>query len=324
MTESNLKSGRVVVDGKFFRLGSEKFQVRGVTYGPFAQDAAGQTFGTAELASRDFKQIRQLGANLLRVYYVPPRWFLDLAAEHGLRLLIDVPWPKHVCFFEDYEVQQQARRAVREAAEACRDHPALFGFSVVNEIPAEIVRWSGVARVTRFIDELVDEAKTIEHAALCTFACFPPTEFLAPKKIDFLCFNVYLHEPRSFEKYLARLQMLADVKPLLLGEFGIDSIREGSEQQGQLLHAQIEMAGRAGLAGTIVYSFTDDWFRGGRQVEDWAFGLTTRNREPKKSFFEVQRAYASAPYFPLPRAPKVSVVVASYNGARTLEACLRR
>ena len=131
-----------------------------------------------------------------------------------------------------------------------------------------------------------------------------------------------MHDPSSFENYLARLQMLADAKPLLLGEFGLDSIREGEERKSELLRAQIEMSCRAGLAGTIIYSFTDDWFRGGRQVEDWALGLTTRNRQPKKSFTQVQRSYTRAPYFPLARTPKVSVVVASYNGARTLEACL--
>ncbi|HVV71198.1 MAG TPA: glycosyltransferase, partial [Verrucomicrobiae bacterium] len=42
----------------------------------------------------------------------------------------------------------------------------------------------------------------------------------------------------------------------------------------------------------------------------------------KPSFHVVQKAFESAPYFPLPRAPRVSIVVASYNGERTLKACL--
>jgi len=36
----------------------------------------------------------------------------------------------------------------------------------------------------------------------------------------------------------------------------------------------------------------------------------------------VAEQYKRAPYFPLPAYPKVSVVVASYNGARTLPSCL--
>ena len=44
--------------------------------------------------------------------------------------------------------------------------------------------------------------------------------------MDFVCFNVYLHQPQPLKNYLARLQMLAESKPLLLGEFGMDSLRE--------------------------------------------------------------------------------------------------
>ena len=43
------------------------------------------------------KKIQQLGANLrTRIYHVPAKWFLDLAAEHGLKLLIDIPWNKQL------------------------------------------------------------------------------------------------------------------------------------------------------------------------------------------------------------------------------------
>src|SRR6185503_7914262 len=73
---------KVVVDGKFFRLGARKFYIKGITYGPFAPDSRGDTFGSPDQTLRDFEQMRDLGANLLRVYYVPPAWFLDLAAEH--------------------------------------------------------------------------------------------------------------------------------------------------------------------------------------------------------------------------------------------------
>src|SRR5260221_8617278 len=51
-------------------------------------------------------------------------------------------------------------------------------------------------------------------------------------------------------------------------------------------------------------------------------GLTTSARKPKPSFKVVREKFSQAPYFPLPRYPKVSVVVASYNGSRTLKACL--
>lgn len=322
MADAASQSQRVKVDGKFFRLGGRKFFVKGVTYGPFAPNADGEMFPAAAQVRRDLAQIQSLGANVLRVYYVPPRWFLDLLAEHELKVLVDIPWAKHLCFLDSPALQAEARQRVRDAVSRCKGHPAVFAFSVVNEISAEIVRWSGVKRVQKFINELVDDAKEIDPECLCTFTSFPPTEFLQSESIDFVCFNVYLHEPRSFEGYLRRLQTLADARPLVLGEFGMDSIREGEAHKCEFLEWQIELAFRAGLAGTVVFSYTDDWFRGGMQIEDWGFGLTTRDRRPKDSFAAVQRQYRTAPYFALPRAVRVSVVVATFNGGRTLRTCL--
>src|SRR6266699_4506195 len=148
MAVSGMAVARVHVDGKFFRLGGKKFYPRGLTYGPFAPNEQKEMFPSREQTMRDFLQLRELGANLLRVYYVPPRWFLDLAAERELKLLVDVPWQKHLCFLESEKSQAEAREAVRASVQACQGHPAVFAFSVVNEIPAEIVRWCGVPRVT--------------------------------------------------------------------------------------------------------------------------------------------------------------------------------
>jgi len=313
---------RVSVDGKFFRRGAEKLYLKGVAYGPFASNAAGEPFATPDQTAEDFALIRELGANLVRIYHVPPHWFLDLAAQYDLLLLIDVPWDKHLVVLDDHERRTAARQAVCHAVLAGAKHPAVFAYSVANEIPSDIVRWSGAARVANFIDELVAEAKRLDPQCLCTFTNFPSTEFLRPQSLDFICFNVYLHQPQSFKSYLARLQLLADARPLVLGEFGVDSLREGEAAKCEMLAWQVELAFRAGLAGTVVFSFTDDWNRGGQQITDWRMGLTTATRERKPSFEVVQKMFRAAPRYPLTRKPKVSVVVASYNADRTLKACL--
>lgn len=313
---------RARVDGKFFRLGDTKFCAKGVAYGPFAPDAEGRPFASPEQTAGDFAQIRQLEANLIRVYHVPEKWFLDLAAEHQLKVLIDIPWNQHLCFLESAASRTAALDAVYRAVLACGRHPAVFAFSVANEIPADVVRWSGAQAVTDFIDALVAQAKRADPECLCTFTNYPSTEFLRPRSIDFVCFNVYLHQRQPFRNYLARLQMQAESKPLLLGEFGVDSLREGEPRKCEMLDWQIEEAFRGGLAGAVVFSFTDDWWRGGGPVEGWQMGLTTRERKPKDCFWTVQKMFRAAPYFSLPRYPKVSVVVASYNGAPTLKVCL--
>src|SRR5205085_11268646 len=88
---------RASVDGKFFRLGESKFYVKGVAYGPFAPNAAGRPFASPEQTASDFAQIRELGANLGRVYRVPDKWFLDVAAVHGHKTLVERAWNKHLC-----------------------------------------------------------------------------------------------------------------------------------------------------------------------------------------------------------------------------------
>ncbi len=313
---------RVTVRGKFFRRGREKFWFKGVTYGSFEPGTDGEPFPAPSRVATDFGLIRELGANGLRVYHVPPLWLLDLAAAHGLQVLVDIPWPKHICFLDRRETRRTAEEAVRKAVSTCGRHPAVFAFSVANEIPADVVRWSGAWRVAGFLDRLIEIAREIEPGQLYTYASFPPTEFLQPEGTDFVSFNVFLHERKPFEQYLARLQLHAEAKPLMLAEFGVDSVRQGEAFQAETLKWQTEVAFRLGLSGAVVFGFTDDWFRGGKAIEDWAFGVTRRNRETKPAFETVRVAFQRATEFVPPRCPRVSVVVACHNGGRTLEACL--
>jgi cellulose synthase/poly-beta-1,6-N-acetylglucosamine synthase-like glycosyltransferase len=84
----------------------------------------------------------------------------------------------------------------------------------------------------------------------------------------------------------------------------------------------VRAAFESGAAGTFVFSWTDDWFTGGAQIADWAFGLVDAQRAPKPAYAAVRAQYATALPPPLERSPKVSVVVCAYNAERTMEACL--
>ncbi len=315
--------GRVCRDGKFLSRGGRRFRIKGVTYGPFAPDAHGVQFGSPRTVAADLSQMTAAGINALRTYHVPPAWLLELVDERQLGVLVDVPWSKHLCFLGDARAECEARAAVRDAVRQGRAHSAVLAYSVGNEIPADIVRWHGCRRVERFIAELRDVAKQVDPECLVTYANYPPTEYLDLSMLDFVTFNVYLHDHETFRRYLFRIQNLVGDVPLVLGELGMDTHRHGELEQERLLSGHVSEALRMGLAGVFVFSWTDEWHTGGYHVEDWAFGITQADRFPKASYHALRELFEKSPVDLLTNAPRVSVVVCSYNGAATLEECLQ-
>ncbi len=308
--------------GKFLFRGDEKFFLRGVSYGPFAQASHGAQFPERDMVRRDFALMRDLGTNCFRTFTPPPEWLLDLAEEHDLGVLVGLPWTEHVCFLDEPEVMRDIRQQIVAGVESCKQHPAVFAYLIGNEIPPDIVRWHQPERVKDFLRELYQLVKHVEPDVLVSYANFPPTEYLDLDFLDFIAFNVYLHRERDFRRYLSRLQNLAKDKPLVLTEFGIDSMREGAAEQAQILSWQVRAAFESGVAGTVIFSWTDDWFTGGFQVEDWAFGLVDRERHKKPAYHAVQKFYGGQLPPPLERPPRISVVICAYNAERTMDACL--
>lgn len=313
---------RIWVDGKFLREGKRKFYIKGFCYGPFAENSRGEHLPEREQMVNDLKHMRGLGGNTARLYSVPTPDTLDEFHNQGIRVFLDVPWEKHRCFFEEWSAKESARRQILEAARLAANHPAVLAVSVVNEVPNDIVRFYGHAVVERFISELGDAVKQIAPECLTTFANYPTTEFFQPKGFDFCSFNVYLHDVERLGAYFDRLQHIAGDRPLVLSEFGVDSLRQGLTHQGELLADHVRAVFEHGLAGSIIFSYTDDWFTGGSQIEDWGFGVTTTDRAEKPSALALRDAWIQAPFVDHEQLPKVSVVVCAYNAATTLRECL--
>jgi GT2 family glycosyltransferase len=319
-------NSRIRAVAKFFFEGDRKFFVKGVTYGPFKPDAEGNYLGRPEQVDKDLALMRHVGVNVIRIYHAPPRWFLDRCAAAGVRVLVTLPWAKHIEFLRKRSARKAIAESVRSAVSANAGHPAIFGYLVGNEISPQMARWLGVRRVTEFVEKLVRIGRALDPDVLFSYATYPPTEYLLPQNVDFFCFNVYLHNQRDFEKYLLRLQNLTEDGPLILGEFGMDTIRHSQDEQATMLGWHVDSVVRCGLAGTVFFAWTDEWYTGEQEITDWAFGIVTRERIPKKAFDTLRdklgQDNAALPHRPLPEPPFVSVIVCSYNGAKTLAACL--
>jgi GT2 family glycosyltransferase len=315
---------RPCVRGKAIFAGDRKLLVRGATYGAFRPDEHGNEFHDPQLIGRDLALMAANGMNAVRIpHTTPPRALLDLAQRHGLRVMVGLSAEQQIGFWIDGK-RREARdgeEALRARVRACAGHPALLCYGLGNEIPAPIVRWYGRRRVERFLEQMHRIVREEDPDGLVTYVNYPTTEYLELPFLDLLCFNVYLESQPRLAAYLARLQNVAGDRPLIMGELGLDSLRHGELAQARALAWQVRTAFAAGCAGAFVFSWTDEWYRGGADVDDWKFGLTDGRRRPKPALASVRQAFAQAPFQADRSWPRVSVIVCSYNGSRTIRDC---
>ncbi len=307
--------------GKFLREDGKKVFLKGVSYGPFHPNGRGELFPEDDQLKTDLEHIQRLGLNTIRLYELPTQLVLETAARLGLKLLVGIPWMEHVDFISNRALRQEIRRNVVSAVARLKGHDCIAAFLIGNEIEKTLVRWMGPPKVQRFLEELIELGRQEAPGKLFSYATYPSTEYLLPRNADFVASNLYLEQPETLAAYLQRLQNLAGNKPLVITEFGLDVAVHGPEAQREAWGWFHACAQHAGVAGSIWFSYTDEWFRGGREVTDWQFGITDRHRTPRPICEVIQ-----APAIPTAEAqkqgPKFSIVVCTYNGSATLPACL--
>ncbi|MGE0704736.1 MAG: glycosyltransferase, partial [Vicinamibacterales bacterium] len=320
--KSGLSGARL--NGKFLDVDGQRFFVKGVTYGTFAPDASGLQFPPLDRAASDFAAMAASGINTVRTYTPPTGAMLDRAMQHGLRTMVGLAWPQHIAFLDDVSLTRRIRQQIAADVRRLASHPSALLFALGNEIPAGVVRWHGARRIEQFLRELYDEVKGAAPSALLTYVNYPPTEYLDLDVFDVCAFNVYLHREPSLRAYLARLQHIAGARPLLLAEAGCDSIREGRDEQASMTAMQLRAAFAEGACGAVAYAWTDEWWRGGYAVNDWAFGLVDEARRPKPALEAVTQVFEEAPFAASERSswPRVSVIVCAYEAASTIDECL--
>jgi glycosyltransferase involved in cell wall biosynthesis len=323
--------GRVAVDGKFFRLDGERFAFRGVTYGTFKPRSwDGARFPERGRMKRDLAAMRDAGFTVVRTYTMPPDDLVELAADWGIQLLAGLFYPDWRYLVglsrrERAKVEAEAQREVRAAASRLLGSDTVLGLSLGNEVPADVVRWLGADVVAGTISRLLETVRAVDADQLVTYANYPSAEYLPLEGLDFLTFNVFLERRPDYRRYLTRLHHLAGDRPLVLGETGLDATGgtpEAERRQAEVLDWQLETAIERGVAGTCVFSWTDEWWVGDAPVEGWHFGLTRADRSTRPVLRVAEkwnRRDVRSLDFPW---PSISVVICAYNAAATLDECL--
>lgn len=314
---------RPVARGKFIFVRNEKLYVRGVTYGAFRPDGDGHEYWDLGMIERDFEQMAASGVNAVRIpHTTPPRTLLDAALRHGLYVMVGLSAEQYVGYLIDRKRGPDIEQMTRDRVRSIAGHPALLCYAIGNEIPANTVRWLGRRRVEKYLHRIWRAVKTQDPESIVTYVNYPTTEYLDLAFLDLICFNVYLEHQETFNAYLPRLQNIAGNRPLIMSEIGLDGLRNGESAQATVLDWQIRTAFSCGCAGVFIFSWTDEWHRAGAQVEDWEFGVTRRDRSPKPALSALAEAFAELPLSSNSPWPRVSVVVCSHNGSRTIRDCM--
>jgi len=307
---------RLKVDGRFFRKvqgGKERIFLRCVTYGPFPD-----TYKISH--PEELLRISNAGFHAIRIYEYPSAHLLDAAAANNLYVWVTLPWAWGGDFRNERSRYSEALVRIGAFLKTYRNHPALAGLLVANEIPADIVRFIGPTWVKAKLEELIDYARSLAPELLFAYSNYPTTEYLEPENADFSCFNIYLENENDFREYMARLHHISSDRPIFISEFGLDTIRSSEEEQAEILKWAFAASHELGLAGFTIFSWSDAWQNGAREMTDWNFGLTREDHSAKPALQIISQEFQNESIDDT--SLLFSIIVCTYNGAQQIADCL--
>ncbi|MFQ3578360.1 MAG: glycosyltransferase, partial [Verrucomicrobiia bacterium] len=314
-------AGRLRAVSNQLFAGPDRVRLRGACFTPLEPIHSGEEwtggFGREAETLSLLLQAQAMGLNALRVYLPPPKWFLDCCAELGFFIFVDLSWNSQSDFLSTTTARQRIEHSVLTRLRGLGKHEAVAGIFIGNELPADLVRWHGAKRCSGFLDDLIRKAREEWEEPLYGYAGYPPSDSVAPNEADFCALNLYPKDREALRHFLQRAMQWAGERPFIVSEVGEDVRSQGEKAQAEMLMAISKEAERAGNAGFFWFSLTDRWWRSGRRVEGWEFGLLDHNGRPRPASALLQASVDAAE-----SSPSVTVVVCVRDGARSIEACL--
>ncbi len=311
-SEIHLANGHFVVEGR-------PFLIRGVHYGPWRPGTGPNKqypYPSLQDIASDFALIRRANANTVLIVD-PPSEVLDVAQQYGLKVVYAFTLNRWAVGGPD---QDAIRTQVVTRAATLRAKPALLAYVLGNEIGGDVLKARGDSPILTGLRDLYTAVKTSDPAHPISHANWPPARHLDLGFLDFISFNVYpLWPPEvvaaGYGRYLETvLRPIAADKPLLITEFGANTIEAGEDGQARLIRESWDALNRAGAAGGFVFEFADEWWKNydnPTRAGDWwtrapapddelrhdadpeeNYGLVRADRSPKPAFGVVTAMFA--------------------------------
>lgn len=309
---------KVTCDERNIYVDGQLYYIKGVSYS--LDYGPKHIYGTIPFSvwENDFKMMKEAGVNTIRTYAPLPPKILDLADEHGIKVIENICYPTSRI---DYNSKADLEKLKREAVayvERDKDHPAILMWSIWNDMP---FRWSKEGSVLKKYDKRVVNAflKEICEAVKEKDGNHPVTgsnlldeegEETGFDFLDVLSFNAFLGISDWFKGEFSlkkakdqigkieRITSLKYKKPGLILETGYSTYCK-KYSQNKIIETQIKVAGSK-VAGVVVFQWADGWNKAGNpliqdnHIEEY-WGIVDAFRNKKSGYDAVSQVFGMIP-----------------------------
>ncbi|HTI11835.1 MAG TPA: glycosyltransferase family 2 protein, partial [Puia sp.] len=256
----------IEIKGKSVYVNGKQFTVQGINYSPWRPGTGpnkNYPYPSPTLINEDLKIIQKLHANTILVYD-PPAYVLDLSAKDDLLVIytFSINW----WTLGTQEFEREKERILKKI-ETLKGASNILAWELGNEIPAALLQKVKADTIETEMKDLYNAIKTMDPSHFIIHGNWPPTKSLKFDFFDLTCFNVYPVWPpevvaHGYGNYISNfLQPIANEKPLLITEFGVNSLEAGEDGQARITGKCWEELLQAGACGGIVFSFADEWWK---------------------------------------------------------------
>ncbi|BCU67785.1 mannan endo-1,4-beta-mannosidase [Sulfolobales archaeon HS-7] len=330
--------------------GKRKFLL-GVNYWPREQNIKMWKNWKEEEIRRDFSKIKEFGGNTVRIFLLDEDFYsiygdvneksvrqlvtlLDIAKENQIYVLVSmivghmsgrnwfIPWAPNNDVFSPEAVSKFAKFS-NAIIERVKDHPALLGYLLSNEL--SLVRNpSSMEESLPLMIALHDSArgKIVSSGDVLSYLQDPE---IVRKYSDYVGIHLYRYDTdpvRHGYVYGATIQLysMGGRVPVVLEEFGFSTSQYSQESIAQFVYEVLWSSYGHGAAGALAWCFSDFTHEADPpylwKPLELNFGLIDVNGKEKpsvKSFYKFHQELVKVGEDFLPKLSRVGIIIPNYR-----------